>query len=220
MPRKTALLLALVLVVAAAGVGLLASAKAPAPESSPAPPAGGGAATALAPSTGSVDAALRELDLVKPSRSRPADDFTLPMLGGGTFRLSEHRGKVVLVNFWATWCVPCREEFPLLSRLEKRHRRAGLSVLGVSTDFQKEKPAVEKFLVEQKPSFPNYRKKSGGDDQKFIEAVDSSWGGELPFSVLYDRSGRKVRVFSGELEIAALEKQIVSLLAARAPAPR
>src|SRR5687768_2476255 len=68
MPRKTALLLALVLVVAAAGVGLLASAKAPAPESSPAPPAGGGAATALAPSTGAVDAALRELDLVKPSR--------------------------------------------------------------------------------------------------------------------------------------------------------
>ncbi len=115
--------------------------------------------------------------------------------------------------------MPCREEFPLLSRLQTRHRRAGLSVLGVSTDFQKEKPAVEKFLVEQKPSFPNYRKKSGGDDQKFIEAVDSSWGGELPFSVLYDRSGRKVRVFSGELEIAALEKQIVSLLAARAPAP-
>ena len=108
--------------------------------------------------------------------------------------------------------------FPLLSRLQTRHRRSGLSVLGVSTDFQKEKAAVEKFLVEQKPSFPNYRKKSGGDDQEFIEAVDSSWGGELPFSVLYDRSGRKVRVFSGELEIAAVEKQIVSLLAARAPA--
>ncbi|HVE65005.1 MAG TPA: TlpA disulfide reductase family protein [Thermoanaerobaculia bacterium] len=140
--------------------------------------------------------------------------------GGLLQAISREKGRVVLVNFWATWCVPCREEFPLLTRLEKKHRRAGLSVLGVSTDFQKEKAAVEKFLAQQKPSFPNYRKKSGGDDQKFIEAVDSSWGGELPFSVLYDRSGRKVRVFSGELEIAVVEKQIVQLLGARAPAGR
>ena len=140
--------------------------------------------------------------------------------GGLADAIARQKGRVVLVNFWATWCVPCREEFPILSRLQLRHRRAGLSVLGVSTDFQKEKAAVEKFLGEQKPSFPNYRKKSGGDDQKFIEAVDSSWGGELPFSVLYDRSGRKVRVFSGELEIAAVEKEIVSLLTARAPAAR
>ncbi len=108
----------------------------------------------------------------------------------------------------------------MLSRLQLRHRRAGLSVLGVSTDFQKEKPAVEKFLGEQKPSFPNYRKKSGGDDQKFIEAVDSSWGGELPFSVLYDRSGRKVRVFSGELALAAVEKEIRKLLGGRERAAR
>lgn len=134
--------------------------------------------------------------------------------------IAREKGRVVLVNFWATWCVPCREEFPRLSRLQVRHRGAGLSVLGVSTDFQKEKPAVEKFLGEQKPSFPNYRKKSGGDDQKFIEAVDSSWGGELPFSVLYDRSGRKVRVFSGELEIAAVEKEIENLLGGRERAGR
>lgn len=140
--------------------------------------------------------------------------------GGLVAAIAREKGRVVLVNFWATWCVPCREEFPLLSRLQLRHRSAGLSVLGVSTDFQKEKPAVEKFLGQQKPSFPNYRKKSGGDDQEFIEAVDSSWGGELPFSVLYDRSGRKVRVYSGALEIAAVEKEIVNLLGGRARAGR
>jgi hypothetical protein len=87
-------------------------------------------------------------------------------------------------------------------------------VVGVSTDFERERPEVEKFLAEQRPSFPNYRKKSGGD-QHFIEAVDSSWGGELPFSVLYDRSGKKVRVFSGSVPIAAAEKEIRKLLAAR-----
>jgi thiol-disulfide isomerase/thioredoxin len=126
--------------------------------------------------------------------------------------IAREKGRVVLVNFWATWCVPCREEFPRLSRLQVRHHGAGLTVLGVSTDFEKARPAVEKFLREQKPTFPNYRKKSGGDDQEFIEAVDSSWGGELPFSVLYDRSGKKVRVYSGELEIAAVEREIRNLL--------
>ena len=129
--------------------------------------------------------------------------------------VAREKGGVVLLNFWATWCVPCREEFPELSKLQTRHQREGLRVIGVSTDFAKERAAVEKFLAAERPSFPNYRKKSGGDDQDFIEAVDSSWGGELPFSVLYDRAGKKVRVYSGSLPLAAAEKEIRKLLAAR-----
>ena len=125
--------------------------------------------------------------------------------------LAREKGKVVLVNFWATWCVPCREEFPDLSRLQKNLASKGVAVIGVSTDFAKETPAVEKFLAEQKPSFPNYRKKSGGDDQVFIEAVDKGWGGELPFSVLYDRVGRKAKTFSGKQSYAEYEKEILRL---------
>lgn len=128
--------------------------------------------------------------------------------------IARQKGRVVLLNFWATWCVPCREEFPDLSRLQERHRRAGLTVVGVSTDFEKQRAEVEKFLAEQRPSFANYRKKKGGDDQDFIEAVDASWGGELPFSVLYDRTGRKVRIYSGKVPIAAAEREIGKLLAA------
>lgn len=128
--------------------------------------------------------------------------------------LARQKGRVVLLNFWATWCVPCREEFPELSKLQKRHGAAGLQLIGVSTDFAKQRAAVETFLAEQRPSFPNYRKKSGGDED-FIEAVDPTWGGELPFSVLYDRSGKKVRVYSGSLPLAAAEKEIRKLLASR-----
>lgn len=128
--------------------------------------------------------------------------------------ISREKGRVVLLNFWATWCVPCREEFPSLSKLQQKHRKSGLTVVGVSTDFQKQLAEVEKFLGQHRPSFANYRKKSGGDDQDFIEAVDPSWGGELPFSVLYDRAGKKVKIYSGKLEIPAVEREIVRLLAA------
>jgi len=128
--------------------------------------------------------------------------------------IEREKGHVVLVNFWATWCVPCREEFPDLSRLQQRNRAAGLRVVGISTDFASQTPAVEKFLAGKRPAFPNYRRKSGGDDQDFIEAVDPKWGGELPFSVLYDRSGKKVKTYSGKLPIAGAEREIRKLLAA------
>ena len=127
--------------------------------------------------------------------------------------IEREKGHVVLVNFWATWCVPCREEFPDLSRLQQRNRAAGLRVVGISTDFASQTAAVEKFLAGKRPAFPNYRRKSGGDDQDFIEAVDPKWGGELPFSVLYDRSGKKVKTYSGKLPIAAAEREIRKLLA-------
>jgi thiol-disulfide isomerase/thioredoxin len=127
-------------------------------------------------------------------------------------RIARERGRVVLVNFWATWCVPCREEFPELSRLQAKYGPRGLQVLGVSTDFASQMPAVEKFLAEQKPRFPNYRKKSGGDDQQFIDAVETSWGGELPFSVLFARDGKKARPFSGKHTYREYEREILKLL--------
>lgn len=131
---------------------------------------------------------------------------------GLTRAIAREKGRVVLVNFWATWCVPCREEFPDLVRLEKAYRPRGLRVLGVSTDLAKELPAVEKFLAASQPAFANYRKKSGGDDQEFIESVDANWGGELPFSVLYDRDGKKARVLSGKQSYADFEREVTKLL--------
>ena len=129
--------------------------------------------------------------------------------------LAEQKGKVVLVNFWATWCVPCREEFPDLSRLQRTLSPRGLRVIGISTDFAGQKAQVERFLSEMNPSFPNYRRKSGGDEQTFIEAVDPGWGGELPFSVLFDADGRKVKVLSGKRSYAAYEREIGAVMGKR-----
>jgi peroxiredoxin len=78
--------------------------------------------------------AFRELDLIRPSRQKIAEDFTVPMADGASFRLSRHRGKTVLINFWATWCPPCREEMPALERLYREHRDRGLVLLAISID--------------------------------------------------------------------------------------
>jgi thiol-disulfide isomerase/thioredoxin len=126
--------------------------------------------------------------------------------------VAKNQGKVVVVNFWATWCVPCREEFPDLVRLEKTYRDRSVAVLGVSIDFQKDLPKVEKFLADHHPGFPNYIKRSGGDDQDFIDAVDPKWGGELPFTVVYGKDGRKTKVLSGKQTYADFEKAVTALL--------
>jgi peroxiredoxin len=110
---------------------LLAAASGASPASGPEP------ASKPGPRAGRVlklDEAIRELDLIRPSRQKVAEDFTLKTSGGGPFRLSDHRGKAVLVNFWATWCAPCREEMPAMERLYQRHRDRGLVLVAISLD--------------------------------------------------------------------------------------
>jgi peroxiredoxin len=132
----------------------------PAPEPraaapSPAASAPGAPAPALKPRAGRalpLDAALRELDLIRPSRQKAADDFTLPLADGAKFRLSGHRGRPVFINFWATWCPPCREEMPAMERLWRHQKDNGLVMVAVSLDAD---PAVVKpFIAEHGFTFP------------------------------------------------------------------
>ena len=168
------------------------------------------------PARGAAGLAFLSL-LLLAGAARAAESRLAGELDAEGFRqlLLREKGRVVLVNFWATWCVPCREEFPELARLQRSYGGKGLTVLGVSTDLAGDVPAVEKFLAAQRPGFANYRKRSGGDDQDFIEAVDSSWGGELPFSVLYARDGRKAAVLSAKRSFTEYERRIVPLLKSR-----
>ncbi|MEP6768338.1 MAG: TlpA disulfide reductase family protein [Acidobacteriota bacterium] len=134
-------------------------------------------------------------------------------LDAASFRdlLVRQKGSVVLVNFWATWCVPCREEYPDLVRLQRELAPRGFRIVGVSTDFGSQRGAVEKFLGAMKPGFPNYWKKSG-NEQAFIESVDRDWGGELPFSVLYARDGTRVKSLSGNHTYAHYRREILEAL--------
>jgi peroxiredoxin len=118
---------------------------------SPIAPAGP-ARAAAARSVRDVEAALRELDLFRPPRPRPAVDFSLPTHEGPTFRLAEHRGRVVFINFWATWCAPCREEMPAMERLWRRQRHRPFTMVGVSLDGDPR--AVGPFVREHGLTFP------------------------------------------------------------------
>lgn len=96
--------------------------------------------------------AMKELDLIRPARTKAAEDFALPMPGGGTFKLSEHRGKVVMVNFWATWCPPCLEEMPAMERLYRKQKEAGFTLVAVSVDSDGAR--IAPFVREHRLTFP------------------------------------------------------------------
>lgn len=93
---------------------------------------------------------MKALELISPSPRKLAKDFALKTLDRRTVRLSEHRGRVVFINFWATWCPPCREEMPAMERLYQKTRKDDLVMLAVSIDAD---PEVIAPLVEQRFTF-------------------------------------------------------------------
>ncbi|MBI3989364.1 MAG: TlpA family protein disulfide reductase [candidate division NC10 bacterium] len=88
-----------------------------------------------------------------PQVGQLAPEFALQDLDGTLRRLSDYRGKVVLLNFWSTWCTPCREEMPSMQRVYERLRKRGFDILAVSLNVEG-KPPVEAFMKELKLSFP------------------------------------------------------------------
>lgn len=115
------------------------------------------------------------------------------------------RGRVLLVNFWATWCDPCREEMPKLVAATKAFSSKDLAVILVATDTLKTAREVPKFLADVKVPFVCWRVK-GGDPQLFIDAVDKSWDGTLPYTLVYDRKGEvAVRLAGGQTEASFTE---------------
>lgn len=123
------------------------------------------------------------------------------------------KGKVVLVNFWATWCSPCVAEFPDIVRLYQKYHDKGLQVIAVS--FDEEAPTAIPFLDKQKAEFLNLIKAPNQDDDEFIKAYYKDAGETLalPMSWVYDRSGKRQYFKMGKFDPAALEKLISDLIA-------
>ena len=125
--------------------------------------------------------------------------------------IAQAKGRVVLVDFWATWCDPCRAEMPQLVRLAARYQARGLQLATVSCDEPEQEAGAVAFLEKNGTPAPHYVKRAASDD-RFIDAIDPKWSGALPALFLYDRQGRLVRSFIGETEMAALEAAVKRLL--------
>lgn len=147
------------------------------------------------------------LSPLAPTVGQPAPDFSLPSLDNTPVRLSDLRGQVVIVNFWASWCPPCVNETPRLVQWQAQHGAAGLQVIGVDTLFQDSREAVEEFVEEQKVTYPILLDDTGD--------VSKQWSArQLPRSYVIDRAGvvRYLRI--GELTESDLEAQVLPLLSA------
>ena len=125
--------------------------------------------------------------------------------------LAANKGKVVLVDFWATYCTPCRAETPKLVALASKLSARGLQLITVSADEPEQEAAAVKFVADQHVPGPAYIRKAK-DDDKFINFVDPKWSGALPALFIYDRTGHKVRSFFGETPVKDVEAAVVKLL--------
>jgi thiol-disulfide isomerase/thioredoxin len=143
--------------------------------------------------------------LAQPARLIPVDEAGFQRLA------ASGKGSVVLVDFWATWCDPCRAEMPHLVALESRYRARGLKLVTISCDEPEQEAGALAFLKKQGAPQPGYIKRARDDDQ-FINAIDARWSGQLPALFLYDRQGRQAKAFFGETDMAALEAALRKLL--------
>ena len=138
------------------------------------------------------------------SAGQTAPDFVLPAyVGGSSVSLSQYKGKVVLVNFWATWCPPCRQEVPDFVKVQSELRPAGFEIVGISLDDGPD--PVAGFVKEQGI---NYAVAMGD------EHVTQQYGGvrAIPTSFLLDREGKVVKMYQGAIEAETLRSAVKALL--------
>jgi thiol-disulfide isomerase/thioredoxin len=127
--------------------------------------------------------------------------------------VDDRKGKVVVVNFWASWCPPCVREFPAIIKVHEQYHGKGLDMFAVSLNSPEEMPDVEQFLQTYKPPFPIYL--ADLQDETFNESVLEEWYGEMPMTLVFDTSGQRVLAHRSELTYDELSSKVEAFLPRR-----
>lgn len=120
--------------------------------------------------------------------------------------IKERKGKPLFLNIWATWCVPCREEFPAINKLAEEYK--DVEFIGISVDFPEEvESKIIPFLKSQKAKFISYVNGFEGDEE-LINTLDKDWNGALPATFIYNKNGKKVSFLEGKKSYDEFKKEI------------
>jgi peroxiredoxin len=139
-----------------------------------------------------------------PTQALYAASF--PDANGTSQAISQWQGKIMVINFWATWCQPCREEMPELSRLQDQYRDRGVIVLGISTDDVEK---IREFAKEIKVSYPLL---AGDMEAMNIGASLGNDKGVLPYTVIIQADGSIANTYFGRINQTLLEKTLLPLI--------
>jgi thiol-disulfide isomerase/thioredoxin len=146
--------------------------------------------------------------------AKPVPDLKFHDLAGHTQKLSSLRGSITVINFWATWCGPCREEMPRLSALSQQYASKGVRFVAISVDESKDRAKIEPYLQQQKIALDVW---VGAD----LDTLDRlGLGNVLPATLVLDKDGEPIGRISGEARDADISGYLDWLLGNRqAPAP-
>jgi thiol-disulfide isomerase/thioredoxin len=135
-------------------------------------------------------------------------ELELKDMSGVEQRLSAYRGRIVVLNFWATYCIPCRKEMPDLAAIQNQYAALGVQVIGAAADKAEDRQKVMQFIKETKLNFPVWLGASADDMRRF------GLGSALPGTAVIGRDGKIVATYRGIIKPADLKKQLDTLLAA------
>ena len=145
-----------------------------------------------------------------PPLAEKAANAEMKNLDGSTSRVADYKGKVLLLNMWATWCGPCRAEMPALVKMQDEHRDKGFEIIGLNTDDGDTKEMIDKFAQEMKL---NYKLVWAPTDQQAALLKISNFDG-IPQSFVIDRDGKLRGVFrgGGKAEIQKMEELVAKVV--------
>ena len=125
--------------------------------------------------------------------------------------IKNREGRVLLINIWATWCVPCKEEFPDLIKISDKYG-AQIELVGISIDYPDEvESKIIPFLNKLKPNFINYVNVEN-DIEKFINNLNLNWSGAIPATFFYDSDGKQFLFYEGKMSVKIIENVILKMI--------